>query len=165
MFDCDLATINYSDVTIQGFNLCRLGRGHMNYNIQIIIVILKMPTRFFWRRPWIIDNDLGLLTKLWWYFYGHTSAKWTTRLLCVPPRWSSLNRKWRRHRIIGTFIMIVLRSHMFSAKFTIIVFGAKRLRRKFSSSLFWKMIMIISELSWSFCGQQQKNLVGKKNLL
>ena len=31
-----------------------LGRGHTNYDIQIIVVILKVTTRFFQQRPWII---------------------------------------------------------------------------------------------------------------
>ena len=29
------------------------GRGHTNYDIQIIVVILKVTTRIFQRRPWI----------------------------------------------------------------------------------------------------------------
>ena len=36
-----------------------IGRGHTNYDIQIIVVILKVATRFF-------NNDLGLLEKLSW---------------------------------------------------------------------------------------------------
>ena len=35
------------------------GRGHTNYDIQFIVVILKVTTRFF-------NNDLGLLEKLSW---------------------------------------------------------------------------------------------------
>ena len=31
-----------------------LGRGHMNYDIQIIVVILKLLRDFFQQRPWII---------------------------------------------------------------------------------------------------------------
>ena len=36
-----------------------IGRGHTNYDIQIIVVILKVTTRCF-------NNDLGLLEKLSW---------------------------------------------------------------------------------------------------
>ena len=32
---------------------CILGWGHTNYDIQIIVVILKVTTRFFQQRPWI----------------------------------------------------------------------------------------------------------------
>ena len=37
---------------------CRLalGRGHTNYDIQIIVVILKVITIFFQLRPWIIER-------------------------------------------------------------------------------------------------------------
>ena len=34
-----------------------LGLGHTNYNIQIIVVILKVTTRFFQQRPWIIGKN------------------------------------------------------------------------------------------------------------
>ena len=35
----------------------KLGRGHTNYDIQIIVVILKVTTRFFQQRPWIIGKN------------------------------------------------------------------------------------------------------------
>ena len=91
-----------------------LGRGHMNYNIQIIVVILKVTSRFFQQRPWIIGNiimiDLG----------PHMPNMNYEVIVFVLIRWSWLNSKQWRHWIIGTFIMIVLQS-MFSAKFTIII--------------------------------------------
>ena len=37
-----------------------LGRGHTNYDIQIIVVILKV-TRFFQRRPWIIGKIIMIV--------------------------------------------------------------------------------------------------------
>ena len=43
----------------------------MNYDIQIIVVILKVTTRFF-------NNDLGLLEKLS-YSFGVTHAQYELR--------------------------------------------------------------------------------------
>ena len=38
-----------------------LGRGHTNYDIQIIVVILKVTTRFFQQRPWIIGKIIMIV--------------------------------------------------------------------------------------------------------
>ena len=38
-----------------------LGRGHTNYDIQIIVVILKVTTRFFQQRPWIIEQIIMIV--------------------------------------------------------------------------------------------------------
>ena len=37
------------------------GRGHTNYDIQIIVVILKVTTRFFQQRPWIIGKIIMIV--------------------------------------------------------------------------------------------------------
>ena len=39
----------------------KLGRGHTNYDIQIIVVILKVTTRFFQQRPWIIGKIIMIV--------------------------------------------------------------------------------------------------------
>ena len=75
----------------------------------------KSYRRFCQLRPWITERIIMI-------FLGHTCPIWTMRLLCVPLQWSWLNSKQRRHWIIGTFIVTVLQSHMFSAKFTAVVF-------------------------------------------
>ena len=36
-------------------------RGHTNYDIQIIVVILKVTTRFFQQRPWIIGKIIMIV--------------------------------------------------------------------------------------------------------
>ena len=92
------------------------GWGHTNYKIQVNVVILKVTTRFFQQQPWIIGKIIMIV-------WGHTCPIWTTRLLCVLLQWSWLNSKQPQRWITGTFIMIVLWSHMFSAKFTTVVFG------------------------------------------
>ena len=38
-----------------------LGRGHTNYDIQIIVVILKVITRFFQQQPWIIGKIIMIV--------------------------------------------------------------------------------------------------------
>ena len=38
-----------------------LGRDHTNYDIQIIVVILKVTTRFFQQRPWIIGQIIMIV--------------------------------------------------------------------------------------------------------
>ena len=42
---------------------CRnvIGWGHTNYDIQIIVVILKVTTRFFQQRPWIIGKIIMIV--------------------------------------------------------------------------------------------------------
>ena len=38
-----------------------LGRGHTNYDIQIIVVLLKVTTRFFKQGPWIIGQIIMIV--------------------------------------------------------------------------------------------------------
>ena len=38
-----------------------LGRGHMNYDIQIIVLILKVTTRFFQHRLWTIRKIIMII--------------------------------------------------------------------------------------------------------
>ena len=40
---------------------CDLGWGHTNYDIQIIGVILKITTKFFQQRPWIIGKIIMIV--------------------------------------------------------------------------------------------------------
>ena len=37
------------------------GRGHTNYDIQTIVVILKVTTRFFQQQPWIIVQTIMIV--------------------------------------------------------------------------------------------------------
>ena len=37
------------------------GRGHTNYDIQIMVVILKVTTRFFQQRPWLIGKIIMIV--------------------------------------------------------------------------------------------------------
>ena len=91
------------------------GRGHTNYDIQIIVVILKATTRFFKRRPWIIGKIIMIVLA------SHV-PNMNYEVYCGSASVELTHRKQQRHWIIGTFIMIVLRSHMFLAKFTTVVF-------------------------------------------
>ena len=94
-----------------------LGRGLTNYDIQIIVVILKVITRFFQQRPWIIGKNchdsFGVtqvqyeLRGLLWFRFGRADS-------IVNDDDIGLSE----HLVI----MIVLKSHMFSAKFTTVVF-------------------------------------------
>ena len=42
-------------------NLLVLSRGHTNYDIQFIVVILKVTTRFFQQRPWITGKIIMIV--------------------------------------------------------------------------------------------------------
>ena len=37
------------------------GQGHTNYDIQFIVVILKVTMRFFQQRPWIIGKIIMIV--------------------------------------------------------------------------------------------------------
>ena len=66
--------------TLNGFS--NLGWGHANYNTQIIVVILKVTTRFFQRRPWIIGKIMIVLgshqpNMNYEVYYGSASVELT----------------------------------------------------------------------------------------
>ena len=72
--------------------------GHSNYcsNSLNDYEIFLTTTLVNWQRPWIIDKIIG----------SHM-PNMNYKVMCVPFRWSSLDRKWwRRPRNIGTCIMI-----------------------------------------------------------
>ena len=88
--------------------------GYTNDDVQIIEVILK------------VTKISSTTTLDYWHNYydsfGVTHAQYELWGYCVPLRWSWLNSKQQRHWIIEAFIMIVLQSHVFRAKFTTVVF-------------------------------------------
>ena len=74
-----MAYLTIPDLKI--FNFCILGRGHTNYDIQIIVVILKVTTRIFQQRPWIIGKIIMIVL-------GSHMPNMNYEVTVVPLRWS-----------------------------------------------------------------------------
>ena len=76
-----------------------LGRGHTNFNIQIIVVILKVTMRFFQQRPWIIGKIIMIVLGS---HMPNSPEKWLYNRIYCPRNRSKQNKEIHTAYTAGT---------------------------------------------------------------